>query len=281
MWRGKRLVYVEVHYIDAHVAGARLAQNRVHVGAIHVNQRANLVRHFAQRLNLRLENAQSVRIGNHHRRDIFAQGGAHRTQIDVAARVGRDVRHLETAAAGARRIGSVRRIGDDDAISSTRLSILSSAAFVIFADHQQPAKLALRARHRLHCRVMQSGNFRQNALRLEQHFEPALNARCALQRMNLRETRQRRNRFVQLRVVFHGAGTQRIKLGVDAEVLLRQPGEMAHQSVFVYGWQRQIAAHQVLEIGARHVTWRQIVAGLAFVRQLKEKRFTHNLFDDK
>ena len=38
--RRKCLVQVEVHHVDAHVAGAGDADERVHVGAVHVEQRA-------------------------------------------------------------------------------------------------------------------------------------------------------------------------------------------------------------------------------------------------
>src|SRR6266545_5681540 len=45
--------------------------------------------------------------------------------------------------------------------------------------------------------------------------------------MNLRETRQASHRFVDLRIVFHGTRTERIKLALDGEVSLRQTGEMS------------------------------------------------------
>ncbi len=38
--RGEGLVQVQVHHVDAEVAGPRLADQRVHVGAVHVEQRA-------------------------------------------------------------------------------------------------------------------------------------------------------------------------------------------------------------------------------------------------
>ena len=40
MRRRKRLVQIQVHDIDAEIAGPRNAHQRIHVGAIHVHQRA-------------------------------------------------------------------------------------------------------------------------------------------------------------------------------------------------------------------------------------------------
>jgi hypothetical protein len=41
--RRERFVQVQVHHVDAEIAGARHAPQRVHVGAVHVHQRALFV----------------------------------------------------------------------------------------------------------------------------------------------------------------------------------------------------------------------------------------------
>src|SRR5688572_32438295 len=56
-----------------------------------------------------------------------------------------------------------------------------------------------------------------------------------LQRMNIRKARQPRHFLVQARVMFHGAGTQRIESAVDAIVLLRKARVMAHHLRKNYG----------------------------------------------
>ncbi len=67
----KRLVQVEVHDVGAEVAGTHLAHQRVHVGAIHVEQRAFFVQHVGDLVDLLLEDAERVGIGKHQRRNIF------------------------------------------------------------------------------------------------------------------------------------------------------------------------------------------------------------------
>src|SRR6266496_6280665 len=63
--------------------------------------------------------------------------------------------------------------------------------------------------------------------------------------MNLRETRQASHRFVDLRIVFHGARTERIELALDGEVSLRQTGEMAqHFELAQLRESRDIVAQQ-------------------------------------
>src|SRR5262245_38176540 len=45
--------------------------------------------------------------------------------------------------------------------------------------------------------------------------------------MNLRKAGKSRHHFVDLGIVFHGAGTERIELGFDREISLGKPGKMA------------------------------------------------------
>ena len=70
MRRGKRLVQVQVHHIHAEVARARHARQRVHVGAIHIQQRALRMQDFGDLRNLLLENTQRRRIRQHQRGNI-------------------------------------------------------------------------------------------------------------------------------------------------------------------------------------------------------------------
>ncbi len=62
---------VQVHHVGAEVAGANLADQRVHVRAIHVEQRTLGVQHVGDLVDLLLEDAERVGIGEHQRGDIF------------------------------------------------------------------------------------------------------------------------------------------------------------------------------------------------------------------
>ena len=52
---------VQVHHVHAEVAGAHLAHQRVHVGAVHVEQRALGVQNVGDLVNLVLEDADAWR----------------------------------------------------------------------------------------------------------------------------------------------------------------------------------------------------------------------------
>ena len=82
--RGEGLVQVEVHDVDAEVAGANLADQRVHVGAVHVEQRALVVEHVGDLVDLLLEDAEGVGIGEHERGDIVIDLRYERGDVDHA-----------------------------------------------------------------------------------------------------------------------------------------------------------------------------------------------------
>ena len=61
MRRRKGLVQVQVHHVDAEIAGPRDACQRVHVGAVHVEQRAALVQDFGNFRDALFEHAERAR----------------------------------------------------------------------------------------------------------------------------------------------------------------------------------------------------------------------------
>ena len=69
--RRKSFVKIQVHHVDAEIAGAGDARQRVHVGAVHVEQRALGVQDFGDFGDALLENAERRRIGDHQRGDVF------------------------------------------------------------------------------------------------------------------------------------------------------------------------------------------------------------------
>src|ERR671922_1928179 len=63
--------------------------------------------------------------------------------------------------------------------------------------------------------------------------------------MNLCEARQSGYRFIDLGIVLHGAGAERVKLALDSEVSLRQNRKMAqHFELAQFGKPRDIVAPQ-------------------------------------
>ena len=101
-----------MHHVHAEVAGPHLAHQRVHVGAIHVEQRALRVQNVGNLVNLVFEHAQRRRIGQHQRGGIFVHLARQRFEIDAALGIRLEILHLVAADGRGRRIGAVRRVGN-------------------------------------------------------------------------------------------------------------------------------------------------------------------------
>src|SRR5437660_11914451 len=59
-------------------------------------------------------------------------------------------------------------------------------------------------------------------------FERSGHGRYRLKRVDVGETGQARQFFIEARIVFHRARAERVEPGVDRVVLLREAGEVAH-----------------------------------------------------
>ena len=139
MRRGEGLVQVQVHHVGAEVAGTHLADQRVHVGAVHVKQRALGVQHVGDLVDLLLEDAQRVGIGQHQRGDIFVHLRLQRRDVHHAGGIRLQVLDRVAGHRRGRRIGAVRRVGDQDLLARIALRLQIRA-------HQQDAgQLAMRA----------------------------------------------------------------------------------------------------------------------------------------
>ncbi len=132
---------VEVHDVDAEIAGPRLADQRVHVGAVHVEQAALGVQDVGDLVDLLLEHAQRVGIGEHQRGDIFVHLRCQRRDVDHAARVRLQILDRVAHHRGGGRIRAVRGVGNQNFLARIALRL------VIGAHHQQAGQ-SRRARRR-------------------------------------------------------------------------------------------------------------------------------------
>ena len=139
MRRGKGFVQVQVHHVHAEIAGARDAGERVHIGAVHVEERAAFVEDGGNFCDAFLEDAESAGVGQHQRGDVVADKFAQVIGVNLAAAVGFDVLHFVSGDDDRGRIGAVRGIGDQDFVARIAL------AFQVRANHQQAGEFALRA----------------------------------------------------------------------------------------------------------------------------------------
>ncbi len=224
---GEGLVQVHVHHVEAHVAGSGLAENGVEVGAVVVEQAAGRMDDGGDFGDVPLEHAQRRGIGQHQpgglRPDRLAQGG----EVHVAVGVGGDFPDREAAHDGGGGIGAVGGVGDQHFTAG-----VVAVGNMVGADHRHPGEFALRPGHRRQRDGLHPRDFPQHLLQLVQAGEKALTDRFRRQRMTDQEAGQRGQPVADPRVVLHGAGAQRIKVGVDGEILLRQPGVVAHRLEF-------------------------------------------------
>ena len=146
---------VQVHDVGAEVAGANLADQRVHVGAVHVEQRALGVQHVGDLVDLLLEDAQRIGIGQHQRGDIFVDLRYQRSDVHHAGGIRFQVLDRVAAHRGRRRVGAVRGVGDEDLLARIALRL------EIGADQQDAGKLAMRAGSGLQGDGVHAGDFDQ------------------------------------------------------------------------------------------------------------------------
>ena len=107
---GKRFVQIQVHHVYAEIAGTRDSRKRVHVGAIHIEQRAARVQDLGHFRDTRLERSQGRRIRDHQRGHIVGDQLLQMLDIDLPARIGADILNFVAGNHRRCRIGAVRGI---------------------------------------------------------------------------------------------------------------------------------------------------------------------------
>ena len=162
---------VQVHHVHAEVAGPHLAHQRVHVGAVHVEQRALGVQNVGDLVNLVLEDAQRRGVGEHQRRSVFVHLAREGFEIDAA--IGIRLEILDRVAADGRRgrVGAVRRVGNENLLARIALRLVPRAR------QQDARELAVRARRRLQRDRVHAGDFEQAALQQVENFQNPLRQR--------------------------------------------------------------------------------------------------------
>jgi hypothetical protein len=226
--------------VEAHVARPHLAEDGVQIGAVVVEQAARRVHDARDLLDAALEHSQRRWIGQHQAGRARAHRRAQRVEVDVALGVGRNLARLVTAHHRGGGIGAMRRVRHQDLVAR-----VVAARGVIGADHGDAGELALRAGHRRQRDRPHAGHLLQHLLQLEHAGEETLAELLRRERMPPQQSRQARQRVAGARIVLHGAGTERVEMRVDGEILLRQPGVVAHHlQLGDLGQQRRLAAQK-------------------------------------
>ena len=224
---GERLVQVHVYDVEAHVTRPHPPEDGVEVGAVVITQAAGFVDDILDRNDAFLEHTQGGWVGKHESRRVRADAGLECVQVNIALAIRGNFPDRVAAHAGSGGVGAVRGVRNDD-FAPGRVS----TGIVIGTDHRHPGELSMRAGHGRHAHCGHAGDLLEHLLQLIQANEKTLPGIRVRQRVARQKLWQHGQRVADAWVVFHGAGAERVKLGVDAEVLLRKSGVMAHHVEF-------------------------------------------------
>ena len=106
----------------------------------------------------------------------------------------------------------------------------------VFLNAAHGGEFSLRTGHGLKRDLVHSSTDLQHVLHLVENGQQPLKVMLWLVRMNVCDSRELRDDFVDPRVVFHCARPQRIEPRVDSEIALGQPGEMAYHFRLGEAW---------------------------------------------
>ena len=220
---------IQVDAVEAHVARTDDAHNGVQIRAVVIAQAARVVDNFRDFKDILVEDADRIGICEHQSCRLRSNGCAERCEIDAAVCAGRDIDHAEACHDGRGRIRAVGGIRDDDLCPAH-----VAACEVVRLDEQQACEFAVRTCCGLERERVHTGHFAKQLSRFIQQFQRALRRLLRLKRMEPCKARQRRKGFIDLGVVLHRAGAQRIEAVVHAVDAMRQRGIVPDEFIFAH-----------------------------------------------
>ncbi len=140
-----------------------------------------------------------------------------------------DFAHLVTDHCRGGGVGAVRCVRDDHDITLGIAAIL-----VVRLDEQQACQFTVCARRRLECVSIHTRDIIEQLFQTVEELKVTLDGAVGLQGMRCGKACKRRHILVNLRVIFHRAGAQRIRTHLDVVVFVRHIGVMANHRNFVH-----------------------------------------------
>ena len=203
---GEGLMQIEVHHIEAEIPRTGDAQQGVHVGTVAVYQAAGLVHHLVDFGDVFIKEPESVRVGDHDPGQLVIAERSQFFEVDVAAGIGRDRFDDQAAHGGSRRIGAVGAVRDQH-----DLPLIMAHRLMPGDDGLDAAELTVRTGCGRQRAGIHAADTLEHVLQFIHQQERTLDRFDRLQRMDIDKTVQTAEFFIDLRVVFHRAGTERVE----------------------------------------------------------------------
>ena len=186
------------------------------------------VGNVADLFDMRVEQAEGVGAGHHDRRHFIVHGFFEKFQIHVAIRCGRHGDDLIPGDGCRGGVGAVRRV------RNYHVFLFGPVApgCVVSRNQHDAGHLAMGAGQRLGGNLIHAGNVRQHLPQIMQHPQSSL-AQCHAPRQKrchgVVGCEQGGGVFQHFGVIFHGAGTERVEVGIHRKIAPGKIGKMAHQ----------------------------------------------------
>ena len=218
---------IEMHHVETHIPRTDYAHHGVEIGAVVIKKTARGMYDLRYGFDIFLEKTERGRIGKHQCRRILANRRAQSVEIHSLFLVGRNIHHVETRHCGACWIGAVRAVGNYYFFAGE-----IAPSFVIRADDTESRVFSVRPGRRLQSDRVHSGYLFERLAQFVYDFQRALRRFFGRQRVHIGKSFERSDLFVELGVVLHRAGAERIKAVVHAESHTRKRRIMPYERNF-------------------------------------------------
>ncbi len=94
------------------------------------------------------------------------------------------------------------------------------------------AEFAVRPGRRIEAKRVHAGDRREVVLKFREDGENTLNLGIGLPGVRIRQSSVRHDDFARFGTVLHGAGSERVEAGIDAEILPGERDVMANEVIF-------------------------------------------------
>ena len=196
-----------------------------------LKESSRIVKQLADLVDVALEDAQGVRVRDHHGCDIRRQLRSQVLHVHGTVGPGPHLACLEAREGTARRIRSVGAVGDQDHVP---LGVLMR--LVTSLDHHERREFAVGPGGGLEADVRQSAHLGEDGLEFAKRLEDPLGFLRQAERVCPREARKAHRRFAEPGIVLHSAGAQRIKDIIDGEVPGREARVVPHHVKLAEAW---------------------------------------------